>query len=944
MPHTLAIDFGVRNIGLALVEHHAEQGVTNRVRYAATVVVDAIWLGKAVKGRPEARRIRRTRKTHRRRMERLAQALHGMPGDEHIVRFCRRRGYAYDPPEELDDAAESFHIPRERFFAALAEEIKRCVPAEHRHAMLAACRRHLNASRRREAELRPARFENRNRVKCRWAGCSRNVPRAGNDYRGRLQQALYVWLKPIFDRSEQPATLRRSVDHWIAELDGLARWRAAAEQLDDDARKEQTRRRTRVYRNLLARIDREMPDDVAERFREAWATTYRGNLNDIVTGKQGGRCTYCRKHSDQFVDDFLAGRPIPHGEEVTERDLISRKQQLIFSRLWRLIEARLLPLAGGRIDRVVVERVAFDVLAGRRKNRQKLGEESAAEMYWYGPQYGFPSRLDMLKAEFDGKCAYCDNPLAEEVEHLLPQSEFPLNSYFNVLPACRECNRKKGARPASAARLTVTPEAVAAYSKYIAGLRVPHLFHTIKKGMLTLLSRGGDLAVAERQLGLIANNLVTITNTQRGPRPLARYLATKLGRATGHRPEVGFTAGRHTALYREMLLPDYDKPAARDEGDLVNHAVDAIVLGCRLPAATVLEGQKWFQTPGGIRTWRSDVSRAGPELAGDVPRVEGPEPIAYFEDDLGAGYFRIDMSAFNWNQKRKSGHRMDPIGMTRAGRPIDREPTAEVLKHLQKAASRPGMITRIAHPALRKALEAAPDRAAETFIAWLQQTTEAGLNANAMGRHPADQQRQAVLRQFTSTPVEHFLGDDATADVPGIVGVRCLKNTSASVFDVPRSDAAGRVFQHYKGDPRISRIYVGYRHRNGQLDRSRPVVYCVNQVHAVWQRTVGRDIDLDHPPGSPLRGRPLGSTEEPEKAFLAHWHAALDRLCAQAGIVKRFVLYQGCVLEKADGTHFQLRNFDKSQPWINANTFRHIRRVYRSPLRFAAEDGAGRDV
>ncbi len=84
--------------------------------------------------------------------------------------------------------------------------------------MLAACHKQLNAARNREAELRPARFENRNRVKCRWVRCSRNVPWAGNDFRGRLQQALYVWLKPVFAASERPSGRRpcgsRSTTGW----------------------------------------------------------------------------------------------------------------------------------------------------------------------------------------------------------------------------------------------------------------------------------------------------------------------------------------------------------------------------------------------------------------------------------------------------------------------------------------------------------------------------------------------------------------------------------------------------------------------------------------------------------------------------------------------------------------------------------------------------------
>jgi hypothetical protein len=42
---------------------------------------------------------------------------------------------------------------------------------------------------------------------------------------------------------------------------------------------------------------------------------------------------------------------------------------------------------------------------------------------------------------------------------------------------------------------------------------------------------------------------------------------------------------------------------------------------------------------------------------------------------------------------------------------------------------------------------------------------------------------------------------------------------------------------------------------------------------------------------------------------LASWRKAFDEFCQEAGIVKRFLIAQGCVIEKMDGTRFQLRNF-----------------------------------
>src|SRR5262249_52710432 len=155
----------------------------------------------------------------------------------------------------------------------------------------------------------------------------------------------------------------------------------------------------------------------------------------------------------------------------------------------------------------------------------------------------------------------------EQVEHLLPRSAFPFDSYFNLLPACTACNHRKGPRTPWEAGMTVNKEAYAAFCDYVRQRRpLPHVYHTIKKGLLNLLHRPDPAAGAERRLAMLANDLVTVAASQRSPRPLARYLATRLGKQTGHRPEVAYRAGRHTALYRSVLLPGYDKQAAKEKG------------------------------------------------------------------------------------------------------------------------------------------------------------------------------------------------------------------------------------------------------------------------------------------------------------------------------------------------------------------------------------------
>ena len=98
------------------------------------------------------------------------------------------------------------------------------------------------------------------------------------------------------------------------------------------------------------------------------------------------------------------------------------------------------------------------------------------------------------------------------------------------------------------AGLVVHDDAYNAFCDYLRQKVVLHPYHTIKKGMLNLLRRPATAERAQQLIGMIADNLVTITATQRAPRPLARYLATKIRQRTGRSPEIAYRAGRHTAL------------------------------------------------------------------------------------------------------------------------------------------------------------------------------------------------------------------------------------------------------------------------------------------------------------------------------------------------------------------------------------------------------------
>jgi hypothetical protein len=516
-----------------------------------------------------------------------------------------------------------------------------------------------------------------------------------------------------------------------------------------------------------------------------------------------------------------------------------RKQAIIFSRLWSLIEKRLLPLVD-RIDCVTVERVAFDILAGKFKARQKVSDEQMARMYWEGPQFGFDSRLAMLRTEFDGRCAYCgQSGLSLQVEHVMPQSSFPYDSYFNVLPACETCNKQKGTQ----LQRTIHPDAYAAYSAYVGTLKVPHVYHTIKKGLLN-------------HLRMIGENLLNIAGAQAGPRNLARYLATRL------KCKIQAASGRHTALYRSIALPEYDKKADPQ----CNHAIDAIMLACDFPSAPALEGGRFDP-----REWHRRVVNAAPVLQDGRPVLEvTTDHVWYFEQDTGDGYFKIDLSAFNWNWERRSGCKLDPVGRTATGAPAVRMKAQGLLAKL------PGAAGTVLHPRLRSLLESDPDNAKRNLILWLQRSIRL-----PDGNHPSDLARRRIPEQFQQCPPEAILDKDNEAEIPHLIGVRCLKEGGAAKYNITRKGKPGA----FASWPQYREVYVGYRMDGDAPDRSKPIVFYVDQTGAVLKgKGASRRVMIP--------GRPLGTD----------WQADIRQLFGKLELVEVHRLSQGCVIERTDGT------------------------------------------
>src|SRR5207253_8848853 len=133
------------------------------------------------------------------------------------------------------------------------------------------------------------------------------------------------------------------------------------------------------------------------------------------------------------------------------------------------------------------------------------------------------------------------------------------------------------------------------------------------------------------------------------------------------------------------------------------------------PSASALENKNWAIAGKGIFSWLDSVKAAAPDMLLDLPRVEPVPFVPYFEEDLGGGYCSIDLSAFNWNRKRKATHVLDPFGQTAGGMPLKRQPASAVLEKLKDPKTRDGQIDRIAHAGLRQYLRSDLGKAAERF-------------------------------------------------------------------------------------------------------------------------------------------------------------------------------------------------------------------------------------
>jgi len=1005
--YTLGIDFGSQNIGIALLRHTDQK--PNEPIYAGTLRVDTggqEGLPTKVNDRKTARRMRRTQSTKKRRLRLLRDSLNSLGIDEDainsIISFSRRRGYSWVKNDEggyrnknkKEDEYFQFGVSRkDSFLPALQIEIEKCLPEEKREQVFQICKNILDKEP--DDDIRPVRFDNRNPSKCRWddgeGGCNNNVPAAKNAVDMRLNQSLYIKTIPVFDslNENKRQDFCRNLDSYISRFAEFAYKYQKAFKTEDtgvlDALKKQYSNKGDKFKKLCGscrqvkecylkkRIDfKDFLFDI-EKFsgknfnmKENFNGYYHKEIDNIVLNSQSGRLSFCREHSDVYIQYMLSHKDIPYKQTIEEKDIKSRQQQILFGKIWRFVEARLLPLTNGKIDRIAVERNAFDLLAIPFEDKTKLSERKVNELYWHGPQYGYKSTKEMLFKEFDGNCCYCPNKFPEsefvEVEHILPRSKFRFDNYFNLALACKSCNALKGNKTGLEFK-PIHPNAYKAYSKYVdarEGQNLKHIFHTIKKGILNLLTRGD--AKAETQLSIIGQNLFEATTTQKGPRPLARFLSQRISSICGKAPEIKLLNGRHTAVYRRLIFPDFDKLAEKNNAereDTINHAIDAMLVAFQMP--DYAWHKKGFHDYKDYEYWANRVKNFAPEKDSEGLPVFSPErhpkPILGFEKPsvVSSNYYSIDILSTSWNRRHMATHKQEPYGMsnkkdpTKEGVPIRKEPASNIVKEILDAENKEKLkkfIDRISHPVLRENLLLALEEehykeiTACMLVKWLQRTISNTVEKSRekkksyFSNHPSSLLRKKYLEDFVCADIDDILVSPQ-AKIPPNISIRmAVASNMKGQINLKRSDKIRPDrFHHYMSQPNIKMKIVAYKANSaGVIDRSNPAILEVMQS---WQVLNNKKEKIIEDENHVLNGRILSNGIK-EKDFLMKWEAELKKYFASKSFKEWHRITQGNYLEYENGDGFFIRNFKKEKDGYKDGNLKGIVKVWRSPYKWLA--------
>lgn len=909
--YCIGIDPGDRYIGLAIARIVGNE--------ATPIFLETIDLGQGqgayrslLAGRARHRRTRRTVKALKTRMAGVRRVLgeYSLPEEQarRAVALCRRRGWAYDaglarseaPEDGEGDAGEpgedhwtaSLRLPREQVLGDLRGLVATAAPAlptEGVERVLAVLRK----------PPRAKGLNNRKVGLCGHEGCRRRRCVA-REYAplwlaGKLLRTLQ---SPRRETHRQAFLQSLVVAGWPVARDQAPRFRTGTGQRREAALK--AVRKAWSAAKAAGELPQPVLDD-AERF-------LRGVKARIASGA-ASRSRYCPEHLHEEVKVLARAENPP--QALSGRAGHSLLWEAVAAKVASHLQRDVLPTLppGARIDRISVERAAFDLVRVENPRRRAAGKPAprrpvSDEARWLGPygqlralmradgHVGVPTVRQALAFETGGLCALCGDPLGGTVDmaHLVPQAKVGGYPYLAVVAAHPLCNQRAGSRVS-----IVAPQAVDALHGVRERIlrRGLHRWMDQKYGILhALAAASGDPERTVQVEALLRRAFAAREATMQGADALGeavRGAVVAAGRGTPQvcRRGAGEVAGARwvATCASDEDEPWYCKDEAKALGDTANHAMDAFVVAA-LPPAEPLPARRgdvqWAVRPGRVRERFAVLAteEAWTQAAGAAP--EGV-PV------LSLTLRRVWRQAYAKDTLMRRAERRGVAGAYRvsAGKWLD-----DLRKSLAKGSGRGHVENLQLEPLRRTALAAldAPDpytAVRDAVVAFLKASTLAGLHggqAAPTAGHPVREARIQALRAWASGPDQ---------EVPPWVGI--------TVREDRRIGAKGLALPARQGEHTLESwaASVGVVAQRGDGTSA-----------FFWVSPLG-GLEPAEGGGAPLGDAALLATVHPHKVTALgpaspRWREAAARVLCAAGFVAAWVVGPGSVLVGQDGTEVRV--------------------------------------
>jgi len=603
MRYRIGIDPGDRYIGLAIAAVD-DKDIAYPVHLAVIDLRESSQqtdLRKLVAQRAQHRRARRTRKSLKARLADINKVLmrEKVPAQEAeaVAALCRRRGWKPDKgeadskPEEEKEGA--IRRSREEVLAALKELISRSAPSLS-HKGLTELLAILNAPGHGHG------LDNRRVGTCGFPSCTRKRAR-GVDYPALwLGAAVLNHLLPPERKEARQCFLRcLQAEYGDISADDYSRFRCQSQIKREKAYE--------AVRNAWGKTKKRfsLPEKVVENLERILRDGRRRIREAENTG--GTRLHFCPEHWHERVRSLASGEVPPQGKSTSPGHSVV--WEAVAAKLGSYIQGEVLPRLpkDAEIEEVAVERAAFDLIhLGSGRPSLNIIQEAR----WLGP-YGQLRRLvkedadekRLLAAETQDLCALCGRLLGDDIDraHILPREQVGGYPYLAVVAAHTRCNTQMGSRLAR-----IAPEAVEAMkevrSQLLRRQQFVHAWFDAKLGILNSLAADwgekGPPPVESYMRRTFASREATMQGSDRLGEVVVRAIqeANRGNPGLRKRSASEVSGARLAAVsQRGEVEPWFLKSLEKQQGDVVNHAMDAFITAALPPAEFVGQrGDKRF--------------------------------------------------------------------------------------------------------------------------------------------------------------------------------------------------------------------------------------------------------------------------------------------------------------------------------------------------------------